>query len=48
MDRKDKDDELTDEELERKLDTLWNNWESRRQCEKRHIPNYLKKEKRNE
>ena len=48
MDQEDKDEELSDEELERKLDVLWNNWASRRQCEKKHIPNYLKKEKRNE
>ncbi|MFW9928889.1 MAG: hypothetical protein ACFFD1_05835 [Candidatus Thorarchaeota archaeon] len=34
MDREDKDEELSDEELERRFDILWKNWESRRQCEK--------------
>jgi hypothetical protein len=48
MNPKVKDDELNDEELECKLDVIWKNWESRRQCEKKHIPDYLKKEKRSE
>jgi hypothetical protein len=47
MDQEDKDEELSDEELERKLNVLWKNWESRRQCEKKHIPKYIKKETRN-
>lgn len=45
MTQKDNNDDLTEEELERKLDTLWKNWESRRQCEKKHIPNYIKNDK---
>ncbi|MFX1356131.1 MAG: hypothetical protein ACFFA8_02520 [Promethearchaeota archaeon] len=42
-----KNDELTEEEIERKLELLWKNWESRRQCEKKHIPNFVKKCKDN-
>ncbi len=37
--------ELVDEALETKLDMLWDNLASRRNCEKTHIPNYLKKKK---
>jgi hypothetical protein len=47
MDEEDKNEELTDKEPERKLEIIWKNWESGRQCEKKHIPNYLKKEIRN-
>jgi hypothetical protein len=43
---KDNNDDLTEEELERKLDVLWKNWESRRQCEKKHIPNFIKNKKK--
>ena len=45
MTQKDNNDDLTEEELERKLDTLWKNWQSRRQGEKKHIPNYIKNNK---
>jgi hypothetical protein len=34
----------SDEELEDYLDKVWENWYSRRMCEKTHKPNYLKKE----
>lgn len=27
------------------LDKVWENWASRRRCEKRHIPNYIKNKK---
>jgi hypothetical protein len=45
MTDQDENEELTEEELERKLDVLWKNWESRRQCEQKHIPNYIKDKK---
>lgn len=45
MTEQNKNDELSEEELERKLDVLWKNWESRRQCEKKHIPNFIKNNK---
>ena len=48
MAEQDKNEELTEEELERKLDVLWKNWASRRQCEKKHIPNFVKKDKKNQ
>jgi len=35
--------ELTDEQLERIFEKIWNNWESRRRCEKAHVPEYLKR-----
>ena len=46
MSQEDKDDELTDEELEHKLEILWKNWESRSQCEKKHIPNFMKNDRK--
>jgi hypothetical protein len=46
MVKQDKNEDLTEEELERKLDVLWKNWESRRQCEKKHIPNFIKNKKK--
>lgn len=45
MTQQDKNDELTEEELERKFDVLWKNGESRRRCEKKHIPNFIKNNK---
>lgn len=27
------------------LDKVWENWASRRRCEKRHVPNYIKNKK---
>ena len=32
------------DEVDRILESLWNNLESRRKCEKTHIPNYIKRE----
>jgi len=37
--------ELNDEEIEKILDSTWNNWESRRKCEQTHTPEYIKKKK---
>lgn len=35
--------ELDENEVEKILDITWKNWESRRRCEQTHIPEYLKK-----
>jgi len=32
-----------DPEVEKILDTVWENWSSRRRCEKTHLPDYIKK-----
>ena len=37
--------EIRDEEIEQKLDVLWENWSSRRSCEQKHTPNYIKKQR---
>ncbi|MBD3255115.1 MAG: hypothetical protein GF383_08470 [Candidatus Lokiarchaeota archaeon] len=34
--------ELDDESVEKILDAVWKNWESRRRCEKTHVPNFIK------
>ena len=42
------DDEKSDSEdndLEEILEKTWKNWESRRRCEKTHVPEYLKHKK---
>ncbi len=39
-----KEKQLDDEEVEKKLDSIWANWESRRHCEQKHVPNYIKKQ----
>ena len=36
-------DKNQDDEVEKQLDTLWNNWASRRRCESTHIPEYVRK-----
>jgi hypothetical protein len=33
------------EEEDDYLDKVWENWASRRRCEKRHVPNYIKEKK---
>lgn len=38
-----KNEDLSDEEVEKKLDALWENWSSRRSCEQKHTPEYIKK-----
>ncbi len=32
-----------DDEVEKILDSTWDNWSSRRKCESTHVPEYLKK-----
>lgn len=34
----------TDDEVEDYLDKIWENWSSRRKCEKTHEPNFFNKE----
>lgn len=38
--------ELTDEEIEQMLDQTWENWSSRRQCESKHVPEYIKRQEK--
>lgn len=42
MCKQEKDHPLSDEDIEKKLNLIWQNWASRRRCEKTHKPNYLK------
>jgi hypothetical protein len=35
--------DMKDDEVEELLDKLWENWASRRKCEKTHQPYYLQK-----
>jgi hypothetical protein len=37
--------ELKDDDTEEILEKTWKNWESRRRCEKTHVPEYLKRGK---
>ena len=37
--------ELKDDDTEEILEKTWRNWESRRRCEKTHVPEYLKRKK---
>ena len=40
-------DKKEEEDIERILDSTWNNWSSRRKCESTHVPEYInKKDKR--
>ena len=36
--------EPIDDDTEEIFEKTWKNWESRRRCEKTHVPEYLKKE----
>ncbi|MHA1438041.1 MAG: hypothetical protein ACTSPD_10735 [Promethearchaeota archaeon] len=45
--RKNEKDLISDERIEKIFDTIWENWASRRRCEKTHTPNYLKELKSN-
>ena len=45
MPKENKNEELTEEELEKRFDVIWKNWESRRRCEKKHVPNFIKNNK---
>lgn len=40
--KKDDKKELEDDEVEEIFDAVWENWSSRRRCEQRHTPEYLK------
>ncbi len=35
-----------DDELEEIFELTWKNWESRRKCEQTHVPEYIKREKK--
>lgn len=35
--------ENLDEDVEKELDALWNNWASRRKCESTYVPDYVRK-----
>jgi len=37
---------LIDEDVEHLLDQIWENWSSRRSCESRHTPEYIKRQKK--
>ena len=37
-----------DNEVERILEITWKNWASRRACERTHIPEYIKRQKKRE
>ncbi len=43
MKKKEGKQELEEDELEKIFESTWKNWESRRRCEKTHVPEYLKK-----
>ncbi|NVM19653.1 MAG: hypothetical protein HWN80_18270 [Candidatus Lokiarchaeota archaeon] len=43
MKKKEEKQELEEDELEKIFESTWKNWESRRRCEKTHVPEYLKK-----
>ena len=45
--KKEQVEELTDDEVEKKLDAVWQNWSSRRACEQKHTPEYVKRQKDN-
>ena len=34
-----------DNDIEKILDSTWDNWESRRKCEQTHVPEYKKEKK---
>ena len=38
--------ERNKDDADKLLDVLWNNLESRRDCENKHVPEYLKKQKK--
>ena len=44
MKMKEKEQKKEEEDIEKILDSTWNNWSSRRKCEKTHTPEYIKKE----
>ena len=44
--KKDKKKELSTDEVERIFNATWDNWSSRRRCEQKHVPEYIKKQKK--
>ena len=44
MKKKENEQENEAEDIEKILDSTWDNWSSRRKCEKSHIPEYLKRQ----
>lgn len=40
--------ESQEKDVEEILEKTWKNWESRRRCEKTHVPEYLKHKNENE
>ena len=45
MKMKEKEQKKEEEDIEKILDSTWNNWSSRRKCERTHVPDYIKKKK---
>lgn len=45
-DKKKEKSKLDDEGLEEIFESTWKNWASRRKCEQTHIPEYIKREKK--
>ena len=37
-----------EDDIEKMLETTWNNLESRRSCEQKHVPEYIKRIKKDE
>ena len=48
MEGKEKNDKknLSKEDVEKIFEATWDNWSSRRQCEQKHVPEYIKKQKK--
>lgn len=42
-DKKKEKSKLDDDELEKIFESTWKNWESRRNCEQTHTPEYIKR-----
>ena len=43
MKEKDKEQKKEADDIEKILDSMWDNWSSRRKCEKTHVPDYIKR-----
>lgn len=43
MKRKEKEQKKEEDDIEKILDSTWNNWSSRRKCESSHVPKHVKK-----
>jgi len=44
MKKKEKEQKKEEDDIEKILDSIWDNWSSRRKCESAHVPDYIKKE----